>query len=70
MASDPKNPTNLLHLALVISPKIAVCLIYNDLEIPCVALVQHCLISFLLTKSHCMVHCFPYPVSALEIVIN
>lgn len=38
----------------VISPKTDVCSVSDALEISCVPLMQHCLISLLLTLSHCM----------------
>lgn len=41
--------------AVAITPKAAVCLVCGTREISCVPFVQHCLNSFLLTSSHCVI---------------
>lgn len=50
-ALDFSPPLN----AMVISPKVTEYLLCDTLEISCVPFIQHCLISFLMTWSHCMV---------------
>lgn len=50
--------------AVVISPKSAVRLVYYTLEISCDPFVKHCLFSFLLTPSHCVIaFCWLWPIS-------
>lgn len=44
---------------VVISPRAAVCSVYDKLDISCVLLLQHWWISFLLTSSYCMIDSFP-----------
>lgn len=50
---DPGNPTLSSLGAVLISPKTPVCLVWDALEVLSVPFVQHYLIGFLLTLSHC-----------------
>jgi hypothetical protein len=53
VALDPENLI-LPSIFMVTSPNATVCW-SQAFQIPCISLLQHCLINFLLTSSHCKI---------------